>query len=71
MNFSGIFSSHVTYDNIKSHNVKTPGPLPLSIKSSFGKTIRVCETDPNASVFLGLKNCLSMEIFFRNINGEY
>ena len=71
MNFSGIISSHVTYDNIKSHNMKTPGLLPLSIKSSFGKTIRVCQTDPKAPVFLGLKNGLSMKIFFRNINGQF
>ena len=51
--------------------MKTPGLLPLYIKSSFGKTIRVCQTDPNAPAFLGLKNGPSIKIFFRNINDQY
>ena len=61
----------MTYDNIKSHNMKTPGLFPLYIKSSLEKTIRVCETDPNAPAFSGLKNGLSMKIFFRNIKDQY
>ena len=61
----------MTYDNIKSHNMKIPGLLPLSIKSSLEKTIRVCQTDPIAPAFLGLKNGLSMKIFFRNIKDQY